>query len=86
MQHVQQMYYRIYHCFTLQLFQFFLITLLQTVESANTFEEAVEKLQNVDLLAPVYYIIAGTGPGEGAVLSRDREGADVWRIDPQQNR
>lgn len=67
---------------------FFLRQQLET--QSGTFEEAVSTLNSTRLFAPVYLIVAGTQPGEGAVITRNRLGADVshgadrgiWRIDP----
>jgi len=47
----------------------------------HDFDAAVDSLSNVPLIADVYYIIAGSAPGEGAVISRNRMNAsDVWRL------
>ena len=39
------------------------------------------------LSAPSYFIIAGSRPGEGAVVTRDRDkSVDVYELDPDKNR
>lgn len=42
------------------------------LEEAKDYNDAHERLSTVHLVAPVYYIMAGTKGNEGAVLSRDR--------------
>jgi hypothetical protein len=57
-------------------------TLLKhTFEVAESYEEAKDMLTNTPLTAPVYIIISGVNPDEGAIITRDRSGAaDVWLI------
>ncbi|XP_070581979.1 N-acylethanolamine-hydrolyzing acid amidase-like [Ptychodera flava] len=51
------------------------------------FHDAVESLAYTEIVASVYYIVGGVGPGEGAVITRNRKSAqDVWFIDTDQNR
>eukprot|EP01124_Arcella_intermedia_P006616 TRINITY_DN1392_c0_g1_i1.p1 TRINITY_DN1392_c0_g1~~TRINITY_DN1392_c0_g1_i1.p1 ORF type:complete len:475 (-),score=69.11 TRINITY_DN1392_c0_g1_i1:20-1444(-) len=46
------------------------------------FQGALENLSNDELIADVYYILAGVSAGQGAVISRNRTGADdVWLLD-----
>ena len=45
----------------------------EVMETETTFQRAVEALRMSELMAPVYHTIAGTRPGEGVVLARDRE-------------
>lgn len=45
----------------------------EVMESETTFDGAVAALQSSELMAPVYLTIAGTEPGQGLVLTRDRE-------------
>lgn len=48
---------------------------------ADTYDEALEVIVNTPTIAPAYAILAGTQPGEGAVVSRDRDTAvDVWTL------
>jgi len=47
----------------------------------NSFETALMDLSDDTLIADVYYILAGTKAGQGAVISRNRMNAtDVWRL------
>ena len=55
-----------------------------TLEEAGDFESALKSLAYSPLIAPVYFIIGGVGPREGAVITRDRVAAlDVWRLDAE---
>uniref|UniRef100_A0A8D0BIP6 N-acylethanolamine-hydrolyzing acid amidase n=1 Tax=Salvator merianae TaxID=96440 RepID=A0A8D0BIP6_SALMN len=58
--------------------------LVRTVlTEAEDFESAAFTLSKTPLIADVYYIIGGTRPGEGAVITRKRSGpADIWPLDP----
>jgi N-acylethanolamine-hydrolysing acid amidase len=60
--------------------------LRDTLESTATFDDAVEALQHQRLMGPVYLTVAGTQPGQGAIITRDREDpADVWWIAAPEN-
>ena len=51
------------------------------LEHVPTYEEALERLQTTPLISPAYLIIAGTQTGEGAIISRERNGpADTWQL------
>ncbi|CAL8339803.1 unnamed protein product [Lota lota] len=55
----------------------------ETLEGAVDFQEAVLRLSKNPIITGVYYIIAGVRPGEGVVITRDRNGpADIWPLDP----
>lgn len=55
----------------------------EAVETVPTFEDAVDFFSDVKLSAAAYFIIGGTKPGEGAVVTRDRDRAvDVFRLNP----
>ena len=41
-----------------------------------SYEEAVTMLTTTEILAPVYYIVGGSKPGQGAVITRDRTKTD----------
>jgi len=57
------------------------LRLRETLESNTTFSSAVSTLQHVHLMSTVYLTVAGTQPGEGAIVTRDRDDpADVWWI------
>ena len=42
------------------------------LEGDNNYENVVNTLSNVELVAPIYYIIGGLGDKEGALITRDR--------------
>jgi hypothetical protein len=49
--------------------------------TATSYTEAVSQLSSTKLIADVYYIVAGTSTGQGAVISRNRTTAvNVWNI------
>jgi len=51
------------------------------------FEDAVQLASTQRLIAPVYFILSGVNPGEGAVVTRNRTVADdVWRLDADAGR
>lgn len=61
------------------LFGFF----VQTLSESENFEAAVYELAKTPLMADVYYIVGGTFPQEGVVITRNRDGpADIWPLDP----
>uniref|UniRef100_A0A8C6RGZ5 N-acylethanolamine-hydrolyzing acid amidase n=2 Tax=Nannospalax galili TaxID=1026970 RepID=A0A8C6RGZ5_NANGA len=63
----------------------FLISWLvrKTLSDSEDFEAAVYKLAKTPLIADVYYIVGGTAPQEGVVITRNRGGpADIWPLDP----
>ena len=50
-------------------------------ENTNEYGTALEMLQTTPMIAPSYLIIAGTESGQGAVITRNRDGAeDTWTI------
>nr|6DXZ_B Chain B, N-acylethanolamine acid amidase beta-subunit [Oryctolagus cuniculus]6DY0_B Chain B, N-acylethanolamine acid amidase beta-subunit [Oryctolagus cuniculus]6DY1_B Chain B, N-acylethanolamine acid amidase beta-subunit [Oryctolagus cuniculus] len=54
-----------------------------TLSEAESFEAAVYRLAKTPLIADVYYIVGGTNPREGVVITRNRDGpADIWPLDP----
>ncbi|XP_023563463.1 N-acylethanolamine-hydrolyzing acid amidase isoform X4 [Octodon degus] len=55
----------------------------QTLSESEDFETSVYKLAKTPLIADVYYIVGGTAPREGVVITRNRGGpADIWPLDP----
>ena len=48
----------------------------KTLIECEDYKCAVEKLSTEAVVAPLYYIIAGIGENEGAVISKNRVGAD----------
>ena len=49
----------------------------EVMETETEFQRAVDSLRMSELMAPVYFTIAGTEPGEGVVLARDRQAVEV---------
>jgi N-acylethanolamine-hydrolysing acid amidase len=50
-----------------------------TLTNVNRYENAVEKLSYGNLIADVYYIVAGLN--DGAIITRNRTGpVDIWRL------
>ncbi|XP_061439366.1 N-acylethanolamine-hydrolyzing acid amidase-like [Rhineura floridana] len=58
--------------------------LVRTVlNEAESFEAAALMLSKTPIIADVYYIIGGTTPREGAIITRKRSGpVDIWPLDP----
>ncbi|XP_039206252.1 N-acylethanolamine-hydrolyzing acid amidase [Crotalus tigris] len=58
--------------------------LIRTVLSeAENFEEAALMLSKTPIIADVYYIIGGTAPRQGAIITRKRRGpVDIWPLEP----
>ncbi|XP_072178589.1 N-acylethanolamine-hydrolyzing acid amidase-like [Diadema setosum] len=53
-----------------------------TLLNAESYEEAFRRLVYEEEVAPVYIILGGVNPGEGAVITRERTAPlDVWEID-----
>lgn len=56
---------------------------MQTLEQAESFQDAVMLLSKIPIITGVYYIVGGVKAGEGVVITRDRTGpADIWPLDP----
>ncbi|CAH2301494.1 N-acylethanolamine-hydrolyzing acid amidase isoform X1 [Pelobates cultripes] len=54
-----------------------------TLNNAKDFQSAVLHLSVTPIIAETYYIMAGTQPKEGVVITRNRNGpADIWPLDP----
>ena len=52
-----------------------------------SFHDAMNKLSKTDIISPVYYIVGGTKPGEGAIITRDRlKARDIWKLNTKANR
>ena len=45
---------------------------MQVMGESTSYSDALKRLKNEKLVAPVYYIIAGSERDQGAVLTRDR--------------
>jgi hypothetical protein len=46
----------------------------EVMETTPDFKEAVKLLSSADFIAPQYFVVSGTGPFEGVVITRDRLG------------
>ena len=47
----------------------------------TSYEDALVALSHTPIIAPVYYIIAGSSSNQGAVLARDRNSLrDLWPL------
>ncbi|XP_054261164.1 acid ceramidase-like [Macrosteles quadrilineatus] len=51
----------------------------RVMESASTYKEAQQMLTHTPLVAPVYFILAGTSQ-QGSIITRGRRDADVWPL------
>ncbi|XP_039268629.2 N-acylethanolamine-hydrolyzing acid amidase-like [Styela clava] len=47
----------------------------EVVTKADNYESAIDMLQNAKTIAPIYFIVGGLKPQEGAIVVRDRWGA-----------
>jgi acid ceramidase len=45
----------------------------EVMETAESYDQAIEKLTNTKLMAPVYYIVGGNSSGQGAIIVRSRD-------------
>lgn len=59
----------------------------QMLETAPSYHDAIAMLNSTSLIAPAYYIVGGSAPGEGAVVTRSRDAPDdeshgegIWSI------
>jgi len=62
-----------------------LVTFLvrKVMQNENDFQSALENLSTGELIADVYYTLAGASAGQGAVISRNRTAPDdVWMLAP----
>jgi hypothetical protein len=51
------------------------------MENDTTFDAALARLSNQDLIAPAYFILGGVNGDQGAVVTRFQEKlVDVWRL------
>ncbi|GMT27179.1 hypothetical protein PFISCL1PPCAC_18476 [Pristionchus fissidentatus] len=49
----------------------------ETMENMEDYASAKEHLMNTPMLSPVYYILSGTKPGEGCIISRSLDKTDI---------
>ena len=56
-------------------------------DKANSFRQAIDMFSHHPLIAPCYFIVGGTQPGEGVVITRGRwSTVDLWWLKPKQGR
>jgi len=56
----------------------------EVLETADSYDEAITKLSTTTIMAPVYYIVGGSKPGEGAIIARSREGiVETVKLNPK---
>lgn len=56
--------------------------LREAMEEADTYEEALDILQQSKLATKVYYVVSGTEPNQGIIITRnENEVEDLWRLD-----
>ncbi|CAI5445268.1 unnamed protein product [Caenorhabditis angaria] len=54
----------------------------ETLENAENYEIAVDRLSKTHLISPSYIIVAGVNKNEGVVISRNRwKAADIYKLD-----
>lgn len=59
----------------------------EMMENLDDYKMLIDKLNTTKVIAPAYYICAGTQSGEGAVVTRSRDGPDqshksgIWSLD-----
>jgi len=54
----------------------------EVMENVDSYDQAIVKLSNTPLVAPVYYIVGGNSSGQGATIVRSREKTlDTVRLD-----
>ena len=58
------------------------IVSLQVLSEASTYDEAVTVLGKEELVAPAYFIAAGSKAEQGVVITRDRSAVDLWQLQP----
>lgn len=56
--------------------------LRQVMDEACDYDEALRMLASRQIAAPALFVLAGPGPGQGAVVERTRDRAAVRRADP----
>ncbi|RDD41403.1 Acid ceramidase [Trichoplax sp. H2] len=56
--------------------KFMSLLLRDTLDKASSYQDAVNVLVEPQLIAPAYFIVAGTKSGEGCVITRSREKTD----------
>ncbi|CAJ0962682.1 unnamed protein product, partial [Mesorhabditis belari] len=55
----------------------------ETMIVSNTYQEAKDRLMDIPMLSPVYYILGGVNPWEGAIITRSLDKTDqLNELDP----
>lgn len=54
--------------------------------AAKTYPAAVVSLHTTPIPAPCYLAVSGVQPGEGVIISRWRNGGDLWHLNLPENR
>lgn len=63
------------------------ILVRELMDAGVGYDDMVARLSGTPLAAPQYFIVAGAGAGQGAVITRDRAGAvRPWALDPAAGR
>lgn len=52
----------------------------EVMQEGKDYEDAKQILSKSRLLAPVYFILGGTKPGEGCIITRDRDHSDLLNL------
>ncbi|XP_042226882.1 acid ceramidase-like isoform X2 [Homarus americanus] len=52
----------------------------EIMEEVENYEEAQTRLIKTRLLAPVYFILGGTQPGQGCIITRDRDNSNLLTL------
>ena len=54
---------------------------IQVLEQENSYDSALNSLMTVKITAPAYFIVAGTEPGQGRVITRGRNTVEgFWQL------
>jgi len=80
---IGQLFYEIIAAITEKNATLVTFLLREVMQNENNFQAAVDNLSTGELIADVYYTVAGVSAGQGAVISRNRTAPDdVWILDP----
>ena len=70
-----------YMCFICIIIQTVFNVSVQVLTNAKSYDEAVEMFSKQYIAAPIYYILAGSQPNQGAVITRDRNIlSNFWQL------
>jgi len=51
----------------------------KVLEEENSFSDAISRLSSTEITAPIYYVVSGPGPNDGAVIERTFDGVHNMR-------